>query len=144
MNATRARVSSLFEWIVAAGCIVGVIAIGSVLMRDLPSVTAVAPVIAHEEASPEPPATVPPRSVSVPVLLLADGSALHVGDSAAVVSARLGAEAEVAPATIDRSSSGERVTRFYAQNGQRFALVLQPIGGDDQVRVSAIYLPTTR
>src|SRR5262245_11930448 len=82
MNATRARVSSLVEWILAAGCIVGVMGIGSVLMRDLPSVAAVAPVIANEEVAPEPPATVPPRSVSVPVILLADGSELKVGDSA--------------------------------------------------------------
>lgn len=142
MDATRARVSSLFEWLIAVACIVGVMAIGSVLMRGVGSVAAVAPVIAHEEALPDPPATVPPRSVSVPVLLLADGSELRVGDAAADLSARLRSVAEVAPATIDRTPSGERVTRFYGQNGQRFAVVLQPLSGDGQVRVAAIYLPT--
>jgi len=144
MNATRARLTSLVEWIIAAGCIVTVMAIGSVLMRDLPNVAAVAPVIAHEEAPPDPPATVPPRSVSVPVILLADGSELHVGDVASDLRSRLGATAEVAPPTIDRTSLGERATRFFAQNGQRFAIVVQPLGSDGQMRVSAIYLPTTR
>ena len=144
MDATRARVSSLFEWLAALACILAVIAIGSVLMRDIGSVTAVAPVIAHEEALPDPPATVPPRSVSVPVVLLADGSQLRVGDTAATVSVHLGADAEVAPASIDRTTSGERVTRFYAQNGQRFVVVLQPLARDRDVRVAAIYLPAAR
>jgi hypothetical protein len=144
MDATRARVSSLFEWLIAVACILGVIAIGSVVMRNLGSVTAIAPVIAHEEAPPDPPASVPPRSVSVPVLLLTDGSELRVGDTATDVSARLGRGAEVAPAAIDRTPSGERVTRFFAQNGQRFAVVLQPLAGDGQARVAAIYLPTAR
>jgi hypothetical protein len=144
MDATRARVSSLFEWLLAVACIVAVVAIGSMLRRDIGSVTAIAPVIAHGEALPDPPATVPPRSVSVPVVVLSDGSELRVGDTAADVSARLGADLEVAPRTIDRTTSGERVTRFYAQNGQRFAVVLQPLAGAGEVRVSAIYLPAAR
>ena len=144
MDATRARISSLFEWILAIACILGVMAIGSVVMRDLRTVTAVAPVIAREEALPDPPATVPPRSVSVPVMLLSDGSQLRVGDAAADALAHLGADSEVAPRTIDRTTLGERVTRFYAQNGQHFAVVLQPLAGDGEVRVAAIYLPAAR
>jgi hypothetical protein len=144
MDATRARISSLFEWLVALACILGVAAIGSLLMRDIGNVTAVAPVIAHEEALPDPPATVPPRSVSVPVILLADGTQLHVGDAAADAVAHLGVDAEVAPRTIDRTILGERVTRFYAHNGQRFAVVLQPVAADGEVRVAAIYLPAAR
>jgi hypothetical protein len=101
-------------------------------------------VIAHEEALPDPPATVPPRSVSVPVMLLADGSELRVGDVAAEVLAHMGANSEVAPAAIDRTAFGERVTRFYAHNGQRFAVVLQPLAADGEVRVAAIYLPAAR
>jgi hypothetical protein len=86
-------------------------------------VTAATPVIAHEESIPDPPSSVPSRSVAVPVLLLADGAELHVGDTADVMKARLRPDAEVAPATIDRTPTGDRVTRFYAQNGQRFAVV---------------------
>jgi hypothetical protein len=143
MDATRARVSSLFEWLVALACIFAVMAIGSVLMRDIGNVTAIAPVIAHEETLPDPPATVPPRSVSVPVVLLADRSELRVGDTADVL-AHIGASSEVAPPTIDRTALGERVTRFYAQNGQRFTVVLQPLAADGEVRVAAIYLPAAR
>jgi len=144
MDATRARISSLFEWLVALACILGVAAIGSVLMRDIGNVTAIAPVIAHEEALPDPPATVPPRSVSVPIMLLADGSQLRVGDVAADALARVGADSEVAPRTVDRTTLGERVTRFYAQNGQRFAVVLQRLAADGEVRITAIYLPAAR
>jgi len=144
MDATRARVTSLLEWLVAAAGIIAVLAIGSVLVRDLRTVTAAAPVIAHEATIPDPPSSVPSRSVAVPVLLLADGAELHVGDTLEVMTARLGPGAEVAPATIDRTPTGDRVTRFYAQNGQRFAVVLQPFADDDHVRVAAIYVPSSR
>jgi hypothetical protein len=77
-------------------------------------------------------------------MLLADGSELHVGDAAVDALAHLGAGTEVAPRTIDRTALGERVTRFYAQNGQRFAVVLQPLAADGEVRVAAIYLPAAR
>jgi hypothetical protein len=144
MVARRARVSSLLEWIAAVAVISGLFALGSVLVRDLRTVSAVTPVIAHEEAIADPPAAVPARSVSVPVLLLSDGAQLRVGDTVAELATRLGRDAEVAPRAIDRTSSGERETRFYAQGGQRFAVVLQPLAGDGQVRVAAIYLPSSR
>jgi hypothetical protein len=144
MGATRTRVSSLLEWIAAAAGIVAVVAIGSILVRDVRTVTALTPVIAHEAVLSDAPAAVPSRSVSVPVLLLSDGAQLRVGDTAAELSARLGTDAEVAPPTIDRTPSGNRVTRFYAKNGQRFAVVLEPLAGDGQVRVAAIYLPSSR
>jgi hypothetical protein len=144
MDATRASLTSLLEWLVAAACIVAVLAVGSVLVRNVRTVAAVTPVIAHEEVLPDPPSSVPSRSVAVPVLLLADGAELHVGDTAAVVDARLRRDAEVAPPTTDRTPSGDRVTRFYAQNGQRFAVVLQPLADDGQVRVAAIYVPSSR
>jgi len=144
MDARRASVMSLLEWLVAAAGMVAVLAIGSVLLRDLRTVSAVMPVIAHEEALPDPPSTVPARSVAVPVLLLADGAELRVGDTEDVLATRLRRDAEVAPPTIDRTPAGDRVTRFYAQNGQRFAVVLQPFAGDGQVRVAAIYLPSFR
>jgi hypothetical protein len=146
MDATRARVTSLLEWLVAAAAIIAVLAIGSVLVRDLRkvSVSAVTPVIAHEEAIPDPPSSVPSRSVAVPILLLADGAELHVGDTADALAARLRRDAEVAPPTIDRTPDGDRITRFYAQNGQRFAVVLQTLAGDGQVRVAAIFVPSSR
>jgi hypothetical protein len=143
MVATRARTASLLEWLAALACIVAIAAIGSVLVRDFRSVSALTPVIAHEEAIPDPPAAVPARSVSVPVLMLSDGSQLRVGDSAAELS-KLGPHTEVAVPAIDRTTSGERVTRFYVQGGQRFAVVLERLAGDGQARVTAIYLPSSR
>ena len=144
MVVSRARVSSLLEWIAAATCIVGLMAIGSVIVRDVRTVSAVTPVIANEGVIADPPSAVPARSVSVPVLLLSDGRELRVGDSATELTRRLGPEAEAAPRAIDRSPSGDRETRFYAQGGQWFAVVLQALAGDGQVRVSAIYLPSSR
>ena len=144
MDAARASVMSLLEWLAAAAGIVAVLAMGSVLVRDFRKVSAVIPVIAHEEAIPDPPSTVPARSVAVPVLLLADGAELRVGDTADVMAARLRRDAEVAPPSVDRTPAGDRITRFYAQNGQRFAVVLQPFADGGQVRIAAIYLPSSR
>jgi len=144
MVAARARVWSLLEWLAALVCIVGLLALGSVVVRDLRTVSAVTPVIANEEPPADPPASIPARSVSVPILVLSDGAQVRVGDPVADVVKRLSAGTEVAPPAIDRTASGERVTRFYAQGGQRFAVVLEPLGGDGQARVAAIYLPSSR
>jgi hypothetical protein len=117
----------------------GVLALGSVVVGEFRTVS-VTPVIAHERPLPDPPASVPLRSVSVPVLLLPDGAALHVGDSAADAQACLHGANETAAAGIERTTAGERVTRFYEVDGRRFAVVLEPLGGDAQVRVAGIYL----
>ena len=144
MDATRARFGSLLEWLVAAACILGVLGIGSVLVREFRTVSAVEPVIAHEDTIPEPPAAIPPGSVSVPVVLLSDGAQLHVGDSVADLMTRVGKSREAAQSGIERTSSGERVTRFYEVDGRRFAVVLAPQAGDEQVRIVALFtIPQT-
>jgi len=140
MDATRARFGSLLEWILAAVCIVAILAIGSIAVREFRTVAAVTPVIAHEAALPDPPAAVPSRAISVPMLLLPNGVELRVGDPVAEVVSRLGRQAEVAAPSIDRSAAGERVTRFYEQGGTRFVVVLEPFADDAQVRVAALYV----
>jgi len=140
MDATRARFGSLLEWILAAACIVAILALGSIAVREFRTVAAVMPVIAHEAVPPDPPAAVPSRAISVPVILLPNGVELRVGDPAAEVVSRLGRLAEVAAPSIDRSAAGERVTRFYEQGGTRFVVVLQPFADDAQIRVAAIYV----
>jgi hypothetical protein len=144
VDATHARFGSLLEWLVAAACILGVLAIGSVLVREFRTVAAVAPVIAHEDTVPDPPAAVPAGSVAVPVVLLSDGVQLHVGDSAADLAPRVAKIRESAPASIERlrggSAPGERVTRFYEVEGRRFAVVLAPQAGEEQVRIVALYV----
>ena len=139
MDATRARFGSLLEWLIAAACILGVLAVGSVLAREFRTVSAVAPVSAREDAALDPPASVPPGSVSVPVILLPGGAALHIGDTASDLASRLGREREVAAPTIERTASGERVTRFYQVDGHRFAVALAPPAGDEQVRIAALF-----
>ena len=140
MDATRVGFGSLVEWIVAAVCIIAMLAIGSRAIDGFRTVGAVTPVIANEAPRPDPPAAVPSRAVSVPVLLLPNGVEIRVGEAAAQVASQLGREAEVARPSIDRTPTGERETRFYEQGGTRFVVVLEPFAGDGQVRVAAIYL----
>lgn len=141
MDATRSTAASLLEWIIAAICIFAVVAIGSRLAREFRLVTAVTPVIAHEASPPDdPPAGVPSRAVSVPMLLLSGGVEVHVGDTADQVESRLGRDAEIATPNIDRMPSGLRVTRFYERAGTSFVLVLYSPADETQARVAAIYL----
>ena len=113
----------------------------SSVVREFRAVSAVTPVIAHEAAVPDPPEAVPSRSISVPMVLLAGGGAVHVGDAADQVVARLGRDAETAAPSVDRTPAGDRTTRFYEKAGTRFVVVFQRMAADGQVRVAAIYLP---
>jgi hypothetical protein len=141
MDAARARFGSLLEWILAAVLIATALAVGSIAVNGFHTVSAATPVIANE-APPlsDPPASVPARAVSVPILLLPNGVEVHVGDAVAQVASQLGPDAEVASPSIDRAPDGERVTRFYERNGTRFVVVFESSAGDGQVRVAGIYL----
>jgi hypothetical protein len=140
VDATRARFGSLLEWLVAAACILGVLAVGSVLVREFRTVSAVTPVIAHEDTAPDPTAAVPPGSVYVPVVLLPGGAELHIGDTPADLALHVGADHEMGVPGIERGAAGERVTRVYEVDGRRFAVVLAPQAGDEPVRIAALYL----
>ena len=143
MDAIRARFGSVLEWLVAAAFIVVVLAIGAVVWRELRTVSATLPVIAHEaqaDAAPAPPAGVPPRAVSVPVLLLPGGQSVRVGESVAAIAARLGRQAEIGSQTVERGRFGERLTRFYEHLGTRFVLVFEPFEDRGEPKVAAIYL----
>lgn len=141
MKATRVRFESFVEWAVAAAFIVAMLAAGSVAVRDFRTVNAVTPVIAREALPDAPvPAGVPSRAVSVPVLLLADGKAIRVGDSLSAVALLLGRQAEVGTQSVERSPNGERLARFYEHAGTRFVLVFEPFQHHAEPRVGAIYL----
>ena len=99
--------------------IAAVLGLGSIVVREFRTVSAVTPVIAREALSPSPvPAGVPSRAVSVPMLLLPDGKEVRVGE-------QLDADGvAVAPAcmrsgrkrwTARRKVSG--MTRFYEYAG---------------------------
>ena len=143
MEMTRVRFGSAIEWVLAAAIIAAALGIGSVVLRELRTVSAVMPVSARETplATAALPAGVPARAVSVPVLLLTDGKDVRVGDSVAAIATRLGREAEVGSQAVDRGRFGDRLTRFYEHGGTRFVLVFEPFEQNGQPKVAAIYLP---
>jgi hypothetical protein len=137
-NAVRGQ--SLLEWALAAAFIVMVVGVGSLVVGEFRTVTAVMPVIAREASMPAPPSAVPSRAVSVPVLLLPDGKEVRVGESLSEVAARLGREAEAGAVSVERATHGERLTRFYEHRGAHFVLVFEPFEREAEPRVAAIYL----
>ena len=141
MEASRSRVESILEWAVAAIFVLGVIAVGTVAIREFRTVSTVAPVLGREIVTPvaPAPAAVPPRAVSVPILLLSDGLAVRVGESLSLIMERLGRAAEAGQA-VERAPYGERLTRLYEYAGSRFVLVFEPFQRDAEPRVAAIYL----
>ena len=141
MEATRARFGSAIEWVVAAAFIVIALLIGSVVVRELRTVRAGMPVSAREpQPATSAPAGVPPRAVSVPVLLLPGKKEVRVGDSVATVAQSLGRDAEVGTQAVEPSRFGERLTRFYEHGGTRFVLVFEPFETKGEPKVAAIYL----
>jgi hypothetical protein len=128
METTRVRVESVLEWALAAAFIFAALAIGSVVVGEF------------RTAAPAAPAAVPPRAVSVPVLLLRDGKAVRVGETLSAVAARLGRQAEAGAQAVERAPNGERLTRFYEHEGSRFVLVFEPFERDAEPKVAGIYL----
>ena len=144
MQATRMRYESVLEWALAAACIVGVLAVGSLVVREFRTVSAVMPVIAREAEPPArtiaTPAGVPSRAVSVPVLLLSDGKEVRVGETLTQIAERLGRQAEAGLQSIERALHGERLTRFYEYAGTQFVLVFEPFEDRGEPRIAAIFL----
>lgn len=141
MEATRVRLESLLEWAVAAAFIASVLAVGSIVVREIRTVTAVTPVIAREPVQlSEAPAGVPSRAVSVPMLLLPGGKQVRVGDPVATIADRLGPQVIVGSDVVERAPTGERITRAYVLEDMEFILVFEPFEAGGRPRVAAIYL----
>jgi hypothetical protein len=141
MQATRVRFVSFLEWIVAAGVVAAVVALGSIVAREIRTVNPVTPVIAGESRPDAPvPAGVPSRAVSVPMLLLPERLVVRVGDRLDAIVARLAGASEIRPPTVEWGASGERMTRFYEYAGTRFVLVFEPFERKGAPRIAAIYL----
>lgn len=144
MEAACVRVESVIEWALAAVCIVAALAVGSLVVREVRTAGAMSTSVIAREApavpTPPTPAAVPPRAVSVPVLLLSDGKAVRVGESLSDVATRLGRQAEAGAQSVERAPNGERLTRFYEHAGSRFVLVFEPFERDAEPKVAAIYL----
>ena len=142
MEAIRARFGSALEWLIAAAFIGIALLIGSVVWRELRTVSAAIPVSAREPmpATGAAAAGVAARALSGSVLFLPGGKSVRVGEGVADIAARLGRAAEVGTQTVERSRFGERLTRFYEHLGARFVLVFEPFEDKGEPKVAAIYL----
>jgi hypothetical protein len=139
--ATRVRVqlAPTFEWAVAAAFLAATLGVGSLLVRELHIATGPATRPALAEPA-QPPTALPARAVSVPALLLMDGTQVRVGDSQEATAGVLGAAAEVGMPVVDQGAVGPRHTHFYEHRGTRFVLVFEPFERGGAPRVAAIYL----
>ena len=142
MDVVRARVGSAVEWIVAAVFLLATLAVGSLVLRELRAAASVTPAAPPTVtvATAAPPAHIPEKAVSVPLLILAPEKEIRVGDTAARVAAVLGREAETGVQQSDIGPLGERTTRFYDFSGTRFALVFESPDKGGTLKVTAIYL----
>lgn len=140
MRVTRFRFGAVLEWVLAAGCVLLVTGLVSVLTRELRSFKGVTPVLAGGSLPAEPPATLLPRSVSVPMLLLNGGEEIHVGEREGSVGEKVSEAWHIGSDTVEHAEHGERVTRAYDDGGRRFVLVLEPATAGADPRVVAIYL----
>jgi hypothetical protein len=139
MEATRARFGSAIEWVLAAVFIAAVALIGSNIVGELRTMNAAIPVSARETSTPTiMPAGVPPRAVSVPVLLLTGRKEVRVGDTASEIATLLGRSAEVGTQSVERAPYGERLIRFYEYEHTRFVLVFEPFEEGGEPKVAAI------
>lgn len=136
MEAVRVRLGSVVEWAVAALFLLASVGIASLAMRELRATASTeAPVPTFTAAAP---AGLAERAVSVQHLLLSAGKEVRVGTSLTDVVTVLGRAAETGEERADVGPLGERLTRFYDYGGTRFALVFEPVGG--QQKVTAIYI----
>jgi hypothetical protein len=138
---TTHRLSAAAEWLVAALFLAATLWVTIMIVGELrPDPTVRAAPSARVPAASVPPA-VPDRAVSVPVLALADGVELRIGQSLGAISSRLGRAAESGRQEVDRGLLGERLTRFYEFQGTRFILVFEPSERRGEPKLIAIYLP---
>jgi hypothetical protein len=137
----RLRFAPVLEWVVAASFLAATVGVGGMIVSELQPNPVPAAAAAAQPAIASVPAAVPERAVSVPILPFLDGKDVRIGESFAVVAARLGRSAEVGRQEVDRGSLGERLTRFYEYAGSRFILVFEPFERNGESRVAAIYLP---
>ena len=137
-DATRTRLSSTGEYLVAAAFLLATLLFASLVMREL----RVAPrALAADTRQPAPAAdAVPPDSVSIPALVLGEATEIRVGDHVEAALARFGADVTLVKQTIGRGLLGPREIRSYDLSGTRFTLVLEPFERGGQPRVAAIYL----
>jgi hypothetical protein len=74
------------------------------------------------------------------MLALTGGDAVHVGERASTVAGKIPPAWQVRPDAVERTASGERITRIYDDGSRLFVLVIDRPSGEPDARVVAIYL----
>ena len=146
MEVTRARFGSLLEWALAAVCAVAIAALVSFVIEALRTPAGIVRVnVEAAEAGlrplPDPPAAIPSRAVSVPMILLTDGTELRVGEREATIATKVKKAWKTGVDTLERTTAGNRITRAYDDGFRQFLLVFDPPEDSAELRLSAIYLP---
>jgi len=138
MDVTRARPSfdprhdsEHVEWVAVVALVAATLLVASLAVREL----RVPPRAPAGPREPGAATLVPPEAVSVPVLVLATGGAIHVGDARAAAAASLSALTLI-KRTEERGPLGAREVLSY----QGFMLVFEPFERLGEPRVAAIYL----
>lgn len=141
MAASRVRVGSALEWLFAAACAAAGVVTLSVAITQMRGVRpVVVPVTAAEAPLVEPPAGLPPRAASVPLLLLNEGREVHLGDRLADVASRLRASSQLLSESKEDLPGRRRVTRLYNDVGTQFVIVFDGAEAAPDLRVSAIFV----
>lgn len=141
MDARRGRWWSLVEWTVAGAFLAGLLMVSVNLLSGIQRVAPMIPLIALESEAPIPPAAIPSRAVSVPLLPVAGNVYIQVGEFAAEVMSRLQGVVSARTDVVERGSVGERTTREFLYAGGRFFLVTEPASAGAAPRVTGIFIP---
>jgi len=121
MEGIRFRLVGLIEWLLAAVCVVVLLAVGAGVAGEFRSVRPVIPVIAGAAQLQIVPADLRPGAVAVPMLTMPDGKTITLGAPAASL-AVLGPGA-VSHAAFERGDAGQRESRTYHYAGMEFVVV---------------------
>ena len=140
MQATRLRFGSILEWLFAAAFVAGLALLAASFLLEVQHVRPVMPVQAEPAPAHQTPTAVPPGAVSVPMLHLANGREVRLGDRLSEVTARLGAASRAAVESLERTATHEDITRFYEYAGTTFVVVFEALERNVEPRVAAIYL----
>ena len=87
------------------------------------------------------PPGVPNGAMSVPVMLLLDGSEIRHGDLRSRLDQVLSSKLAEGPPIVSAGEFGDRHTRSYRAGGIRFYVVCERWEANGPMRVAGIYLP---
>ena len=128
---------SLWEWLVAALAVLGLVWTISGPVRRMLGPRVEASLIEQRDLPPG----VPAGATVVPVMLLPDGRELRQGDPHLRLEEVLPTRLADGPPQVSEGQFGARYTRSYALNGTKFFVVCEKAEPDGPVKVAGIYLP---